>query len=150
MLLLFILSDIYTLIDTFLIEDLVHIPYNQIKKEIKTICKCGLFLQFKPNTRYIYCCQNISNQRKIIDSFIFDDVLKNAIEAPKIDKLTKWNCLLNCSMSKLCSINQEIIHSIFNDAVKVGDYDVMYDLLDNQSDKKRNFLCMKSRFWHFI
>lgn len=136
---LFILSDIYTLIDTFLIEDLVHIPYNQIKKEIKTICKCGLFLQFKPNTRYIYCCQNISNQRKIIDSFIFDDVLKNAIEAPKIDKLTKWNCLLNCSMSKLCSINQEIIHSIFNDAVKAGDYDVMYDLLDNQSDKKKKF-----------
>ena len=128
-----------------------------------------MFLQFKPNTRYIYCCQNISNQRKIIDSFIFDDVLKNAIEAPKIDKLTKWNCLLNCSMSKLCSINQEIIHSIFNDAVKAGDYDVMYDLLDNQAIHQRvqrlidlgviigsatvslrNFLCMKSRFWHFI
>ena len=49
------------------------------------------------------------------------------------------NCLLNCSMSKLCSINQEIIHSIFNDAVKAGDYDVMYDLLDNQSDKKKKF-----------
>ena len=136
---LFILSDIYTLIDTWLVENLVHIPYNQIKKEIKTICKCGLFLQFKPNMRYIYCCQNTSNQKKIINPFIFDDVLKNAIEAPQIDKLTKWNCLLNCSMSKLRSTKQEIIHSIFNDAVKVGDYDVMYDLLDNQPYEKKEF-----------